>query len=52
MRDYEAIIKVAENAMRDAIGYPAGPATPEQFAHIISLGIAAAMQEQERQDNT
>mgnify|MGYP007004248407 FL=1 len=51
MRDYEAITQAAEKAIREAIGYPAGTATPEQFSHIIAMGIVSAMQEQERQDN-
>lgn len=50
MRDYNAIIAVAEKAMRDAIGTP-GPESPEQVSHMVALAIAAAMQEQERQDN-
>ncbi len=52
MRDYEAITRAVEKAVRDEIGYPAGTATPEQFSHIIAVGIVSAMQEQERQDNT
>lgn len=51
MRDYNAIIAAAEKALRDAIGTPS-TATPEQCSHMIALSIAAAMQEQERQDNT
>lgn len=50
MRDYNAIIAAAEKSMRDAIGTP-GTATPEQVSHMVALAIAAAMQEQERQDN-